>query len=169
MGDNWTELGLWESERDWENLWNVRKRKSDKEGVAPAKICDECGSIVNLSATQCPECDYIFPKKEKEFAEASEFTEITRDMIPKDLTPDIVKPLLGKDRSALWGTLPTVELELLGKYRKRHHNWAIHVIRAASPTEDEFRRRLSELAILRNKDEHWVNRQEFKPIHSYAA
>jgi DNA repair protein RadD len=37
------------------------KRKSDKEGQAPAKACPQCQEIVAASAALCPGCDYAFP------------------------------------------------------------------------------------------------------------
>lgn len=40
------------------------KRKSDKEGQAPAKACPECQEIVAASTLTCPSCDHAFPPPE---------------------------------------------------------------------------------------------------------
>lgn len=42
------------------------KRISDKDGVAPTKTCQQCGSIIFAGFAVCPECSYVFPKEEKE-------------------------------------------------------------------------------------------------------
>jgi DNA repair protein RadD len=33
-------------------------------GEAPTKLCPECDSIIALSATECPDCGYVFPARE---------------------------------------------------------------------------------------------------------
>jgi DNA repair protein RadD len=41
------------------------KRPGDGgDGEAPTKVCPECESIVALSATECPDCGYVFPARE---------------------------------------------------------------------------------------------------------
>ena len=37
-------------------------------GEAPTKICPECDSIIALSATECPDCGYVFPAREVKIA-----------------------------------------------------------------------------------------------------
>ncbi|MCA8881095.1 MAG: DEAD/DEAH box helicase, partial [Rhodobacteraceae bacterium] len=45
------------------------KRPGDGgEGEAPTKVCPDCDSIVALSATECPDCGYVFPAREVKIA-----------------------------------------------------------------------------------------------------
>ncbi|WP_424180106.1 DEAD/DEAH box helicase [Yoonia sp. TsM2_T14_4] len=45
------------------------KRPGDGEGgEAPTKVCPECDSIMALSATECPDCGYVFPAREVKIA-----------------------------------------------------------------------------------------------------
>ena len=37
-------------------------------GEAPTKVCPECDSILALSATECPDCGYVFPAREVKIA-----------------------------------------------------------------------------------------------------
>ena len=37
-------------------------------GEAPTKVCPECESIIALSATECPDCGYVFPVREVKIA-----------------------------------------------------------------------------------------------------
>ncbi len=37
-------------------------------GEAPTKVCPECDSIMALSATECPDCGYVFPPREVKIA-----------------------------------------------------------------------------------------------------
>ena len=37
-------------------------------GEAPTKVCPECDSIIALSATECPDCGYVFPAREVKIA-----------------------------------------------------------------------------------------------------
>ena len=37
-------------------------------GEAPIKVCPECDSIIALSATECPDCGYVFPAREVKIA-----------------------------------------------------------------------------------------------------
>lgn len=42
------------------------KKKGDKSGEAPVKVCDECHEIVHLSVMVCPACGWEFPPAAKE-------------------------------------------------------------------------------------------------------
>lgn len=37
-------------------------------GEAPTKVCPDCDSIIALSATECPDCGYVFPAREVKIA-----------------------------------------------------------------------------------------------------
>lgn len=42
------------------------KMSGEGGGEAPAKACPECDELVHSSIMMCPECGYVWPKKEKE-------------------------------------------------------------------------------------------------------
>lgn len=45
------------------------KRPGDGSGgEAPTKVCPDCDSIIALSATECPDCGYVFPAREVKIA-----------------------------------------------------------------------------------------------------
>jgi DNA repair protein RadD len=48
----------------------VRPRRPGEAGggEAPTKVCPECDSIIALSATECPDCGYVFPVREVKIA-----------------------------------------------------------------------------------------------------
>ena len=48
----------------------VRPRRPGEAGggEAPTKLCPECDSIIALSATECPDCGYVFPAREVKIA-----------------------------------------------------------------------------------------------------
>lgn len=74
-GGNYSRHGLWDGERDWENMWNkMPKRK--QAGSAPVKYCGKCEYICHSSATVCPNCGAPFPITEQMAAE-SKLVEIT--------------------------------------------------------------------------------------------
>lgn len=41
-------------------------KKVKGNGVAPCKVCPECGEIVHASKRVCPICNHVFPQKKKE-------------------------------------------------------------------------------------------------------
>jgi DNA repair protein RadD len=38
------------------------KKGGDGSGEAPVKVCDNCGELVHISATNCPSCGHAFPE-----------------------------------------------------------------------------------------------------------
>tara|TARA_R110002020_G_scaffold445706_1_gene657647 strand:- start:246 stop:1595 length:1350 start_codon:yes stop_codon:yes gene_type:complete len=74
QGANVYRHGMWEDEREWKL---EKKKKRDGDGVAPVKLCQECGNINNASARVCSNCGTPFPKTEKELKQA-EFVEIKK-------------------------------------------------------------------------------------------
>lgn len=48
----------------------VRPRRPGEAGggEAPTKVCPECDSIIALSATECPDCGYVFPARKLKIA-----------------------------------------------------------------------------------------------------
>lgn len=61
FGNNIKRHGFWEEDR----VWSL-KRPEKKEGEAPIKECPECFYMLPASVMQCPNCDHIFEKSEKE-------------------------------------------------------------------------------------------------------
>jgi superfamily II DNA or RNA helicase len=61
-GANYLRFGLWDSDREWDELWKMPKKS--KEGVAAVKMCPQCEFIVNVSISKCPNCGYEFEKKD---------------------------------------------------------------------------------------------------------
>ena len=43
-------------------------RAEDDIHTKPIKVCPECDSIIALSATECPDCGYVFPAREVKIA-----------------------------------------------------------------------------------------------------
>lgn len=63
-----------------------RQKRSDKEAVAPFKICDECGERAPAAAPVCPSCGYEFPKPEKEVLGASNAAVMAHQVTQKMVT-----------------------------------------------------------------------------------
>lgn len=86
QGANVWEHGFWEEEREW-SLSKPKKRKGD--GVAPVKVCDNCGELNSASAIRCKECGEEFPREKKKLAKA-EFIEVkaNRGIKKKPVKPD---------------------------------------------------------------------------------
>lgn len=61
FGNNVTRHGFWEQERSW----NLKKKKK-KDGVAPVKDCPECFYLLPARLMECPNCNHVFEKTEKE-------------------------------------------------------------------------------------------------------
>lgn len=92
LGGNGIRFGDWNSERDWETLFNFPDIPGD--GVAPSKTCPECEGLVHAAATRCTctkqpvqfdeegnpiLCDHIFDrKKAKEEEDIGEMILITK-------------------------------------------------------------------------------------------
>ena len=47
---------------------NVHHPGDGGGGEAPTKVCPDCDSIIALSATECPDCGYVFPAREVKIA-----------------------------------------------------------------------------------------------------
>jgi len=69
FGNNTKTHNFWEAPRTWALS---KKKKKDKTGAAPAKICPGCNAMLQVSLLTCPYCNYIFKQKDSgknEFAE----------------------------------------------------------------------------------------------------
>lgn len=164
MGDNWTELGLWNAERDWDTLWKEKKRKSDKEGVPLIKTCEPCGAIVPMSARVCPECGEAFLAETKALAEASEFVEITADMLPQPkYSPERVAELKQLNKPGIIPTLPVETLLQIQEVKEYKMGWLLHKITDRAQSQEQFYEEIAELARLKGYKRGWIMRQEYKP------
>jgi DNA repair protein RadD len=63
-----------------------RQKRSDKEAVAPFKICDQCGERAPAAAPVCPSCGYEFPPNEREVRAASNAAILSAYAAPKIIT-----------------------------------------------------------------------------------
>lgn len=91
MGGNGQRLGLWNVDREWDEMWSKRLKE---KGVAPVKSCPKCDFLCRTSATHCPNCNHEFikvvsikPKKETELVELTAGYNLLRGKKISDLTP----------------------------------------------------------------------------------
>lgn len=71
QGANVYRHGLWQDEREWD----IIKKSSRSDGVAPIKCCENCEAINHASARKCSECGTPFEIKKKELKKG-EFIEV---------------------------------------------------------------------------------------------
>jgi superfamily II DNA or RNA helicase len=77
FGNNVLTHGFWDDPREW----TLKKQEKKAGGVAPVKLCKDCGALVPASTKVCTHCGYIFISEEIEepLPEYIELQEITRD------------------------------------------------------------------------------------------
>lgn len=123
-GTNGARLGLWNQDRDWQNMWKEQKRrKNDKEGPAPVKECPKCHALIPSSARNCPYCTAQLPPTEKELKEG-ELIELTAGY----------NALRGKWVSQL--TAP--ELATYAKHLPQRRNYCMRVARSNHQRDGSF-------------------------------
>lgn len=69
MGNNIKTHDFWEKPREWSL---EKKKKKDKVGAAPVKICPSCHAMLAVTSKVCTFCNYEYPKEssnKKEFAD----------------------------------------------------------------------------------------------------
>jgi len=72
FGNNVLTHGFWDDPREW-SLKKKEKKKSS--GVAPVKLCKDCGALIPSVARACVYCGCVIPKTEREvIAELQELT-----------------------------------------------------------------------------------------------
>ena len=72
FGGNYERLGRYEDDRSW-GLWH---NTSAGGGVAPTKICPQCGAMIAVMFQDCPFCSYHYPPKQEVYeAELQEIAE----------------------------------------------------------------------------------------------
>lgn len=70
FGNNVKTHNFWEAPRTWSL---DKKKKKDKSGVAPIKICPQCQAMLNVNIMACVFCDFAF---KKEYGGKNEFAEL---------------------------------------------------------------------------------------------
>lgn len=68
-GGNAKRLGLWNIDRDWEELWCAVMKKRDSMELDDLKDCPRCGYICLRNEMVCPDCGHEFneqPKRDKD-------------------------------------------------------------------------------------------------------
>lgn len=118
MGENWRYLGLWEDERDWEDMFynpvKKKAKKSDKKQVAPVKDCPQCEAIISLAARSCGYCGHEF--------------EVPKPNIVEEVEFDVV----GTAKPSDWVKLDLQQLLKLQAVKKYKAGWVLHQLRAKS-------------------------------------
>lgn len=72
FGGNYERLGRYEDDR----LWGLWHNTSAGGGVAPTKICPQCGAMIAVMYSDCPFCSYHYPSKQEVYeAELQEIAE----------------------------------------------------------------------------------------------
>lgn len=137
-------LGLYWDDRDWHTMWRTskKKRKSEKEGVAPIKQCpnEDCGCIVPINAKVCPYCGFIFEEKEKSL-EVGELVDVTAEY----------DTLIGKRI----GLIDPHQLSIYAKMKNKRA-FAIRIARAREQTHPGW---LSEFAKCMGYKKYWLDIQ----------
>lgn len=139
-GGNYSRHGLWDAERDWDNMWR-KPLKLRKAGVAPVKYCPECDYVVHGSALRCPNCGYQFPITEEMKVE-TKLVEITGEY----------EKLRGQRISALSPQQLAIYAKLKGKGK--------FATRVAKAREQERQGFLSEFAKAMGYKNGWLYHQQ---------
>ncbi len=154
MGENYTDLGLWQQYDDWHSIF--RQKKEKKAGIAPVKDCPECGAIFPVQIMDCPTCAYHFEPKEKEPAPDAAFTQV--DHLINQTLPDELREL---DRPVSWPTLSVQQLHEIQCIRGRKVGWVVNVLRERCDTETDFRTDLTQFGKLKGYKSGWASYQSY--------
>lgn len=125
FGENIRRFGKWEDD----HTWSLEKKKKNKDGAAPVKICPECGFMMHTTSKECDACGFVFLEKEPEETPNVQLTEI-KDSIPdylkgrtiNDLDMDeLIKLQLAKKYKAsfIWRVVRSRGLDYLKKYASK--------------------------------------------------
>ncbi len=75
-GQNWKKHGLYWDNRDWQELWRLKKPQKSKPAAAPVTACCNCLAIIALNSRLCNYCGKAQPISQKEL-QAGKLIEIT--------------------------------------------------------------------------------------------
>lgn len=68
---NYARHGMPDDDREWK-LDAQKKKRGQQKNTVFVKQCDECYAVMPSIATECPECGYVFPQKERTIEEIKE-------------------------------------------------------------------------------------------------
>lgn len=123
FGMNHNRHGLWE----WPRKWTLTPPKKDNKplGVAPIKICTQCGAVIPALARVCQHCQYAFPIGEKSLL-IGQLVEVTptipAHLMNRKLNDLTVSELIDLEKTKrykagyIWRIVRTKGEEALGEY-----------------------------------------------------
>ena len=156
MGENYTDLGLWQQYDDWHSIF--RRKKSDKVGVAPMKDCPKCGAILPVSVMLCPTCGHEFKSKEAEPSPDADFVQVDH-LGGISTLPDELREL---DRPTAWPTLTVNQLHEIQCIRGRKVGWVVNVLRDRCENETAFFTDLTHYGKLKGYKHGWALHQSYR-------
>lgn len=136
-GKNGSRHKPWNYEHDWSKMWN---KKPKKEGVAPIKICSNCGFMMPTVLKECPECGLIkehIPTEEEEkqtqLVEITEKYNALRGRLISSLTPlELYHYALMTNKKPYAKRIAMAKgaefLEHYARYCKWNYGWWNHII-----------------------------------------
>lgn len=68
---NYARHGMPDDDREWK-LDAQKKKRGQQKNTVFVKQCDECYAVMPSTATECPECGYVFPQMERSIEEIKE-------------------------------------------------------------------------------------------------
>lgn len=68
---NYARHGMPDDDRVW-SLDAKKKKRGHEKNTVFVKQCDQCYAVMPTAATECPECGYVFPQKERTIEEIKE-------------------------------------------------------------------------------------------------
>lgn len=146
MASNWKELGMWQSDRDWYDMFHHPRKPG--EGVAPSKMCpgehpsgEPCECIIPASSRTCPYCGHEFPDAEKRVLDV-DFAWIDESHVIK----------LAKPKMSSWDSIPTTKLGEYVSSGTYKIDWAKFRIFDRCQTREQVIQELQILLVSMGKD-----------------
>lgn len=154
MAENYKELGLWESERDWDTMFRKPPKISDKVGIAPAKECVSCQAILAASAMLCIVCGALQPVKEKDTEEKDAAFGII-DTAYMDKLNDLSHP-------KNWEALTIEELVQVQEHKRYKMGWIKHQLaKRAGEDLNYYFDMLAEVGSIKGYSKGWSLQQTY--------
>lgn len=136
-GKNGSRHKPWNYEHDWENMWN---KKPKKEGMAPIKICPNCGFMMPTVIKECPECGLIkehVPTEEElkqtQLVEITEKYNALRGRLISSLSPlELYQYVQMTNKKPFAKRIAMAKgaefLEQYARYSKWNYGWWKHIV-----------------------------------------
>lgn len=140
-GQNWKRHGLYWDNRDWQQLWRLKKTKKAKQAAAPVTACCNCMAVIPLNLHTCNYCGERQPLKEKQL-QNGKLIEITAAY--NSLTGKYIDQLLAE------------ELAVYAKIKSKPL-FAARIARAKEQSQPGFLRRFAKAMGYKKK---WVDIQK---------